>query len=56
MKSMTTSKQASKALPQSARFIEAAKQAGVDMSGKKFARALKKVVQPRKGVAPPAKR
>lgn len=32
---------------QSARFIEAAKKAEVDMSGRKFARAMKKVVPPK---------
>lgn len=33
---------------QSARFIEAAKQAGADESGKTFERAFKRIVKPKK--------
>ena len=41
---------------QSARFIEAAKKAEADESGRKFARALKKVMLSKKAESPTTKR
>jgi len=38
---------------QSERFIETAREIGVDESGKEFERALKRVVPPRKGSSAP---
>lgn len=42
------------AAEQSSRFIEAAKKAGVDESGRKFARVFKKVMTARKPTEPTA--
>lgn len=42
-----------KRVDQSARFIEAARQAGADETGKSFERAFKKIVKPKKARAKP---
>jgi len=41
-----------KEMPQSARFIEAAKKTGADESGKPFEKAFKKIVPPMRGKKP----
>jgi hypothetical protein len=43
---------AEKQKEQSERFIKAAREAGVDETGRKFERALKKLVLPKHGVKP----
>jgi hypothetical protein len=49
---MATSKRAEKIGSQSARFIEAAKKAGADGSGKAFERAFKKIITAEKPKKP----